>query len=371
MRAHASSIFSTLQKSLHGSCQVAHRASVYVRDANGNSSEQKEPTCRVVLHHAVTPMSAARPQLWSLEETELRLVKFVVSTSANTSQQGSTGPSRPTARVSKVQFSTPPSARAPPPSDLTNLEEIHDLCLSFERLRAMQCGKCLGYLVDATMDRHALYWPEKPLIDKKSLPVMSLADVLTTSKPNAHLSGGDTRRLAAALAFGMLRLHDTPWLTKEWNHADITFFEKDGTLLTEHPFISTDVQAQSALQQQPSPAQTRSNPMIRNETVFALGILLIELCMETSFYELQKSAGDLNPDGSKHVASDVVTANRMLDKVYAKFGARYGDAVRRCILCEFDQRQTSLEDEAFRRAVYDNVVTVLDEEVRQFFGQTM
>lgn len=198
--------------------------------------------------------------------------------------------------------------------------------------------------------------------------MVSLADLLTTRKHNAPLSGGDSRRLAAALAFGMLRLHDTPWLKNQWSHTDITFFEKNGAILTAHPFISTDMHAQPSIQQQVT--SHSANPMIRNETVFALGVLLIELCMETSFHELQKNAGDLNPDGSKHLASDIVTANRMLDQVYSKFGARYGDAVRRCILCEFDQRKTSLEDEAFRRAVYDNVVAVLDEEVRQFFGQT-
>lgn len=77
---------------------------------------------------------------------------------------------------------------------------------------------------------------------------------------------------------------------------------------------------------------------------------------------------DLNTDGTKHAASDFLAVNRLVDQVYDRAGKRYGDAIRRCILCEFDQRKSSLEDDAFRRAVYDNVVAVLEEDVSQFFG---
>lgn len=62
-------------------------------------------------------------------------------------------------------------------------------------------------------------------------------------------------------------------------------------------------------------------------------------------------------------------ADRLVDQVYDQAGKRYGDAVRRCIRCgRFDRRDASLEDDAFRRTVFDNVIAVLEEDVKHFFG---
>lgn len=361
MRTQAASIFGILQKCLHGSCQAAHKASISIKGIDDYESDEREMTCRVVMHHDISASGPNQPPLWIIEETEMRLLKSGVLS------QATPGATDPSLRKRNVQFTVHSTMPVLPSPDLSNLEEIHDLCLSFERLRAKQCGVCLGYLVDSAMDRYALYWPQKPVVDKTSLSMLSLADLFTEPRQNPQLSGGDSRRLAAALAFGMLRLHDTPWLTTQWSHRDIELYRKDGAILLDHPFVSAKVGIHSAVQSTPSPP----SPMIKNETVFALGILLIELCLETSFAELQKTSGDLNADGSKHALSDFLTATRAIDKVYDKYGDRYGKAVRRCIHCDFDQsRTTTLKNDAFRAAVYDGVVAVLEEEVRQFFGQT-
>ena len=62
-----------------------------------------------------------------------------------------------------------------------------------------------------------------------------------------------------------------------------------------------------------------------------------------------------------------ITATRLMEAVYNEAGTLYGDAVRRCLHCEFDQRNTSLEDDAFRQAVYDGVVATLEDNVKDFF----
>ena len=241
--------------------------------------------------------------------------------------------------------------------------EIIDLCQSLHSLKAMQCGVCLGYLVDATTrSRHGLYWPSKPFVDKASMTTITLATVL-----GKWLTVADSRRLAASLAAGMLRLHDTPWLAKQWGKNEITLFAKGTKLLTQHPFITTGMKTSHTASIVPTDEYFIASALVRNETLFALGILLIELCMEKCFAELMVSE-DLNPDGTKHPASDFLAATRLLDQVYDRAGKRYGDAARRCILCEFDLRKTSLDDAQFRRAVYDGVVAVLEEDVRQFLG---
>jgi len=78
---------------------------------------------------------------------------------------------------------------------------------------------------------------------------------------------------------------------------------------------------------------------------------------------------DVGTTGLGHTSEDLLAAARLLDDVYDRAGRRYGDAVRRCILCEFDQRSNSLSDAQFRKAVYEGVVAVLDEDVKQFLGE--
>lgn len=63
--------------------------------------------------------------------------------------------------------------------------------------------------------------------------------------------------------------------------------------------------------------------------------------------------------------TELAIAKRMMlmDSAEAenRYGNRYGDAVRRCICCEFDQRDTSLNNERFREAVYRGVIAPLEE----------
>lgn len=44
----------------------------------------------------------------------------------------------------------------------------------------------------------------------------------------------------------------------------------------------------------------------------------------------------------------------------------YGDAVRCCIHCEFDQRKASLDVEAFRKSFYQGVVQPLEDDWTDF-----
>ena len=210
---------------------------------------------------------------------------------------------------------------------------------------------------------HGLYRPTLPLAHETALYTTSLGSLIGT------LSVADSRRIGLALALGVLRVCETPWLEKQWGRDDIVLFEEDGKVLADHPFVSADLRTASHPQIATHTSRQCFAPtaLVGNETIFALGIVLIELCLEKRLEDLSAPA-DFNADGTKHVASDFFTATRVLDQVYDKAGTRYGDAVRRCIRCEFDQRKTTLDDAAFCRAVHDNVVAVLEEDVRQFFN---
>jgi hypothetical protein len=158
-------------------------------------------------------------------------------------------------------------------------------------------------------------------------------------------------------------VHDTPWLSKQWGHNEITFFCNSGRILAEHPFVSTSLGTQSA-SADPITYFTKS-PAIANESMFALGILLIELCLHQSLEEMLLPA-DLNPDGTKHAASEFLAALRLLNIIDEEASSRYGNAIRHCIQYPMNQGIASLDDDAFKQALYDNVVAALEEEASQY-----
>lgn len=383
IRTAASSMFSTLQKGLGSSCSGTHKASLYMKPVDDKERKRgsaldalDEVSFRVVLHHELG-LQPQKVPLWAIEEAEIRLLDSITAKTAPTpAPDPVTLPQRPAKGKKMLRFKEPePPQKSPPPKTAAqkDLEEIQDLCASIQRLQAMQCDICLGYLQDAAnARRHGVFWPRKRLVDKSSFESLPLDAILSgqTKQTGAKLSVGDSRLLALSLAHGTLRLHDTPWLAKRWGRSDVTLLRQNGKILADHPFVSTNLQNPSTLQ-----SSTRNKSSIftscagvRNESLFALGVVLIELGKEKPFDQLS-APEDLNPDGTKHPASDFMTATRLLDDIYDKMGRKYGDAVRRCILCEFDHRKSSLEDDSFCKAVYDNVVLVLEEDVRQHFDR--
>ena len=380
IRACASSMYSTLQKGLAGSCTGSHKASLYMRPVQNGKYHEKmmaesdfdEVSFRIVLHHEL----ALQPQAtWVIEEAEIRLLDSMI---ASTGQVPAALPaqSKPGKGKKILRFQDPDAAINPTPPTQSmpqkDLEEIIDLCASIQRLRTMRCDTCLGYLLDArNASRHGLFWPRKRLVDNSAFDSLSLGAILTghAQHPNVNISVADSRRLALALALGTLRLHDTPWLGKRWDREDIILLKQNGKILADHPFVSTNLREATALSNHTRLSSFTSCPMVRNVTLFALGVVLIELCLETPFDKLS-APEDLNSDGTKNAASDFLTATRLLDAVYDKAGGKYGDAVRRCILCEFDHRKPNLHDDSFCKTVYDNVVVVLEEDVRQFFSRS-
>ncbi|EME80895.1 uncharacterized protein MYCFIDRAFT_85160 [Pseudocercospora fijiensis CIRAD86] len=240
-------------------------------------------------------------------------------------------------------------------------QEIQDLCSTLRHLRAtrVQCAICLGYMSDKIQSwRHGLSRPEKALVEADSIKAVSLAEVVA-GKRNCRLSPSEKRKLALALAAGMPRLYDTPRLSKQWGRDDVLLFRKHGLLVTGVPFVPTALLPQTAGLSSKNAKYFHTCNLVRNETVFAFGILLLELCMERSLDELRASE-DVGSDWTKDGTSDFLTATRLINQVYEDAGERYGNVVSRCILCEFDQRDTELENAAFRRAFYQGVVKELE-----------
>ncbi|MCJ1392198.1 hypothetical protein MMC18_005065 [Xylographa bjoerkii] len=253
--------------------------------------------------------------------------------------------------------------------------EIRNFCSMFANGRSVTSSEkeCLGYLPFDETRILAVY----PAVNQPSLTLSKsafLTQLLSkgqgpaaTSDNNTtmFLSRGDRFLLALILSSSVLQLCQTPWLQDNWNRDDIIIdASSTSTLdLRQRVFVSKCFPEEAA-----SSLATRRAQFfgLRNQTLFTLGLVLIELCLGQTLDSLREPQDPLGQDGMANVLTDWSTATRLMLKVAQEAGNRYSDAVRRCIYCDFDQRSSNLENDAFRQAVYEGVVLPLEEIFQDF-----
>jgi hypothetical protein len=301
-----------------------------------------------------SPTRTATPWTWDEADVRITLAKQALTStatlSATTPAYGAKG-----VRFAKQAQTAVKAAFLPNP----NLRSIQDLCSAICTLQKPDRDVCLSLLASeyAKLKYGLLITPLKdPPCDPESWSVSSLRSVLEDNKFTRH----DRLRLAITLASSVLQLHETPWLDENWGKDNIFFVEKSGKTMYEHPFVSQHFNPTALPTSAPVPASM--SRIIRNQTLYALGVSLIELWYGKALHELHKPEdGELSGDVLVNLMTEWNTADRMVDELYQEAGQKYSDAVRRCIRCDFDRRASSLEDATFQKAVYHGVVSQLKE----------
>ncbi|EPE36148.1 hypothetical protein GLAREA_05486 [Glarea lozoyensis ATCC 20868] len=190
--------------------------------------------------------------------------------------------------------------------------------------------------------------------DIEALEIIEQPKPLRKEQPSPTPLPKAKKGLALTLAASVLQLRQTPWLDERWSTSDILFISG-----TKSPYISRTFKV---LDPETKDESIKHFSVIQNETIFSLGVSLIELCFGSSLEALREEEDvSLNPQLTAYM-----TARRLLSQVYEESGNRYGDAVRRCVNCEFDHRKPSLEVETFRDKFFSGVVVPLEEDWTDF-----
>ncbi|KAL8683026.1 MAG: hypothetical protein Q9224_006720, partial [Gallowayella concinna] len=242
---------------------------------------------------------------------------------------------------------------------------INDLC-TLLRCAGMEPGRsCIGRFADEqsyydvfTVSRY----------QDHSTPTSNLHDLLhrhqtrmtTTSVEQSAMSGVPGPRLtkkarlqlAATLAATALQLHTTPWLDTFWNGESIRF--RQGSI--EHPYISTTFP-----KTEPGPPATDGDKgtfsLIRNRCMFGLGVLLIELSLGRPLECYKNPRQDLRAEDFSAIAQQV---GALADEE----SPGYSDALKACIWCDFRVKDLDMENDSFRRAIYEEVVVPLERDLK-------
>ncbi|KAH7380832.1 hypothetical protein BKA64DRAFT_221672 [Cadophora sp. MPI-SDFR-AT-0126] len=173
------------------------------------------------------------------------------------------------------------------------------------------------------------------------------------------------RSLAVVLAHAILHYCESPWVSNSWNKQHVSFFAtlKGPDLM--RPYLATQFEAGTArlddtvddLFRHPSPA------------LLSLGILLLELYLSKPIESLWEA--DDTDDGMEGINTNWITAEKQLEKMDDDLYEGYRNAIRACLKVDYvDSEDLSLDNEDFRKLIYERVVVPLEDELENGFHIT-
>jgi hypothetical protein len=370
VRDRAKRFHLALSKGWNCPCQAEHSISLRLESRTESISSDDEVDKEPLRHpfrflfrydqdHAPT-VSVMKPWTWG--EADIR-----IKIESQTSPAALINPiySKQGVRFAKQAIPTAVQATLEPQR---KLQPIQDLCLAIGAMQKPERDVCFSLLAKELREKQRgilLITPVKQLpTDSSSRSVSSLRVVL--EDPNFVQQ--DRLKLAIILASSVLQLHETPWLEQNGEKVASFFINRPGERSYGHPFVS----------QHPNEASTptlahQMSCVIRNQTLYALGVALVELYYRKPIVDLyQETDGPRNTGNAFFdLMTEFRTADRLAESLLIEAGARYSDAVRRCIRCDFDQRASSLNDTKFQRAVDHGVVVQLRENYEYLFQNSL
>ena len=406
IREHATNLFEVLEHTFTQDCgcEIPHNASLRLEYRNGvEVAVDTHNICFTVLFFFQSDQLKAPPWNWRETRVEplstnLLQTQAAASFGASTNVHGDISSPTRSAKVVKsaltshhaahgvsaesgksmvqctssrktVAFAqdTPPvKSRVPgkrqsldePASVMT--EKIQCLCLAMLNINRKPC---LGIIGDELDKNHRIsitkMWTEP-------METISLSDMLA----KGSLSMLQRRVLGIKLASNLLQLHSTPWLMEEWGKRDVWFVRQKDTaeIVLDKPYLSKCFLQRCSSPQHKTTRQPAAPYWVRNKGLYALGIILIELCFGKLFEELQLPS-DLGPNDEPNAYTECATLRRLVyGDVAQNAGIEYANAVRRCIYFEFDQQHVSLDTKTVKEAVHREVVTPLEQTVKFLCG---
>ncbi|KAI0460433.1 hypothetical protein F5B21DRAFT_7760 [Xylaria acuta] len=185
-----------------------------------------------------------------------------------------------------------------------------------------------------------------------------------------RLSRKERFGIAAAAVWAVLVLCGTPWLEERWlRKEDISLlvevpaqgngFDRPKTYPSLSHIFTSQQETSSKLLRSQSP-NGYQECQIRHKTLFALGILLIELGLNKPFHQIRANTDTGGPTCETSVQDDYIIAKQVIDseELELEIGESYANAVQRCIQCHFLGRESTQNflHSGFRKQFFTGVV---------------
>ena len=173
--------------------------------------------------------------------------------------------------------------------------------------------------------------------------------------------------LARSLTLGFLRFQSTPWLKPNISTSDFHLFEpkcKDDDVEgrrfdLDGPYVRVQLSSEVNKRLQLPKNYNVTSHLAENESLFNLGVILLELGYDAPLQSLQRP-NDIDESCANIPGyTDFLTALRLAKSAPRELYAHYGRIVKKCLGCEFGAGH-DLSSEELQCAVVTDVVDELD-----------
>lgn len=224
---------------------------------------------------------------------------------------------------------------------------IHDLCLA---IRQKAKEPCLGYLESNMQNKLVLNLDPT---DQDLFPYFSFEtfEAFLSSTPRR-----DTRiKVGHTLALVVVSLGGSSWIPESWSKSDV-FLLQDPSIPVPQPYLSHSSLRKTLVSYGSVPSGKKAR-----QTLFALGVLLLELLFRENLENQPFRVGLMGKDGKPNETTDLATALLWQQRVEEEFGDELAEAIKRCLVCMFDMAPSpDLSNAAFLRAVWQQVLLPIE-----------
>ena len=337
-------------------CTHPHQANLRLDIREDRGAEEDVTRFTFLLTFEKCSQPASSPP-WDWRDVEIessRVAGMAVAVTAPQVQMSGKRTAHFTPSVT-VSSSPQPLISRSPSSGLAT--KINSLCRALVTTHQQDCY--LGVLEDEAWQHH-VYSITGPASKLQIFEAVSLKDIIHGAK---RIAPRQKCMLALTLASSVLQLHGTPWLPCAWETKDIFFLKNHGgKAITSEFYVSQTFMSASQVA-----AAAKRRRLVRNETVFALGVALLELAHGASILAFIEPE-DLSEDGKEDSMTEVSIATRLARELNNYESENYARAVLRCITCTFDTFAFDFDNREFREAFYQAVVVPLQEDYGHVTG---
>jgi hypothetical protein len=269
---------------------------------------------------------------------------------------------------SKVRFSIQDGEKNTVLENSQLRKSLEDICAAIQS--AHESKLQLEILIDHEEKVWEMAMTPAKVAKTSSCQFTSLENLLSLSRPFSEKKWLHKEKaiLAVVLAYSMLQLHESPWLSQSWSAKHIYFLENSSfsssrlsatsQLKLRRPYVSTALELSSV----------RSSFAViqpRNHCLIALGVVLLELYLNRTIRE----------DDQELVSHDIrYMAIDLLEESADNFTMtpEYYKAIQFCLFPKPDphSRKVSFDDVGFREIYYKEVIVQLEEHLRSRFETT-
>lgn len=352
-------------------CPTPHQAAIDLDWATYESDTAKG--FKVAISYGATLQAPQLPHSWRklqvVSNTHGKIVELgselLIPSSSPTRALSITSPIR--SKIAHFKLTQTPSS---PLSQLDSPKSLTPVSISASteiptNLCDVVCTehKPTGLLRDPDEDQNRHFSLEHDQADSsKIIKAVHLKSLLSSDehstqplRPYESLSAKQRYGIAASIAWSVLHLSGSFWLSDYWDEKQAGIFLKKypdtPEVFSRHPCAIYDFSSTTMEE----PSMNSLGRLIPNRTVFALGILLIELCINKPISEIRHAD---EGDTSALLLDEYQSALSKLDEVYSVAGDSYGYAAERCVKFSFQGRDiyNSFDYQQFRQQFYDAVV---------------